>query len=86
MTPPLETPTPGLLTIPIDIDLVKHCIGELLCTHGCVAAGVDGPDGLEERRRSESTRPNWASVVGVEAARAPLAPNGSGQQSWDRTV
>lgn len=43
-------PSPGDprrgLTIPIDVNLGEHCIGELLCGHGRVAAGVNGSDGL----------------------------------------
>ena len=62
--PPLcpGRPRPGLLTIPIDINLGEHCIGELFCTHGRVAAGVNGSDGLG-RKRSEGARPSSVSAV-----------------------
>ena len=47
-------PSPGEpqrgLTIPIDVNLGEHCIGELLGGHGRVAAGVNGSDGLEGKK------------------------------------
>lgn len=79
--PPL--PPARLLTIPIDIDLGEHCIGELFCTHGGVAVGVNGSDGLEgeggEVTRAILGSENLIAVVGVEALTAPLAPNNSGE-------